>query len=362
MRGSTLIAAALLLGGCDTPCEEGPPGTICTVVGTGEAGFSGDFGPPSEATLFRPIDVELDGEGRLWILDWSNHRVRRVEDEAIRSIVGTQWPGDGPLDGGEDDPVGVPGSTVSLNHPTDLVFDPLTGDGLLSAWHNHKLRWIDPGDRVGIVAGGDPGYAGDGGPASGALLEYPHSAVTDGEVVWFLDNGNGRLRRIREDVVQTVAGTGEVEFNGDGLGSEVALGLPDGGGEGFQPGGRIRFASDGTLLLAEPLHGRVRRFDPATQQVTTLVGGDDGVELLYPNDVLERDGALWIVDRDAHAVLRVDLQDLDVTAVAGGNGAGYEGDGGPADEASLRSPTGLAWSEDGLWIADMENHVVRRVL
>jgi hypothetical protein len=361
MRGWTLLAISLWLAGCAAPCEEGPAGTICTVVGSGEAGYGGDGGAAIDARLFHPIDVEFDDTGRMWILDWSNHRVRRVQQGEIRTVVGTQWPGDGPLEGGERDADGVAGATVSLNHPTDLVFNPLTGDAVLAAWHNHKLRWIGADDRVGILAGGEPGYTGDGGPAEEALLEYPHSVATDGEVVWFLDNGNGRIRRLRGGIAQTVAGTGESDFNGDGGASAVNLGLPDGSGEGFQPGGRIRFAEDGTLWIAEPLHGRVRRFDPATQEITTVLGGDDGVELQFPNDVLERDGLLYVLDRDAHVVLRVDLDDLDVEVVAGGNGEGYDGDGGLAVDATLRKPAGFGWS-DGLWIADTENHVIRRVL
>ena len=68
-----------------------------------------------------------------------------------------------------------------------------------------------------------------------------------------------------------------------------------------------------------------------------------------------------MLDRDAHVVLRVDLDDLDVEVVAGGNGEGYDGDGGLAVDATLRKPAGFGWS-DGLWIADTENHVIRRVL
>jgi DNA-binding beta-propeller fold protein YncE len=365
MRCLVSAVAAIQLAACAANiCAEGETGDICTVVGTGEAGFAGDGGPALEATLFHPIDVELDGQGRVWVLDWSNHHIRRVENDVLEAVVGTGWPGDGTVEGGEDAPAGVSGERVSLNHPTDLVFDPVTGEGLLAAWHNHKVRWIDPAtDRVGILVGGDPGYSGDGGPPEDALLDYPHSLVSDGETLWILDNGNRRLRRVAADIIDTVAGNGGLAFDGDGPGLEVALGVPDGGGEGFQPGGRVRLDEEGAVLLAEPLHGRIRRFDPETGELATLVGGDDGVVLAYPNDVFARDGFLFVVDRDDHAVLKIDLDDYDVETIAGGLGPGYSGDGGPASEAHLNQPAGFAFDEHGsIWIADYGNHVVRRVM
>src|SRR5262245_873530 len=140
--------AACCLASCTPPPAHEPTtcaeksGVACVLVGTGEAGFSGDDEPARKTRLYSPLDVEFAPDGTMWILDWNNHRIRTLEaDGTLRTRVGTVLPGDGDPDQADLTEAGAPGDTVSLNHPTDLAFMP---DGTLyfAAWHNFKIRTL----------------------------------------------------------------------------------------------------------------------------------------------------------------------------------------------------------------------------
>ena len=147
------------------------PGTICTWAGTGDAGFNGDGHTLLASTLYWPVDLAFTHSNTPYILDWNNHRVRRVTgDNTLTTAIGTDFIGDGPYDESDQSLPGAPGGEVHLNHPTHIL--PLNdGTLLLTSWHNHKLRIYDPHtDRVHIIAGSGPGFAGDGEPARDAHL------------------------------------------------------------------------------------------------------------------------------------------------------------------------------------------------
>src|SRR5919198_1168836 len=140
------------------PCDAGAD-TICTWAGTGKAAYSGELEPRDATALYWPVKVRFGPDGRAYILDWNNHRVRRAEPNgAVATVIGTSTIGDGPDFGDELSPPGVPGTLVNLNHPTDLAFLP-DGTALLAAWHNHKLRRWDPMTELAYVAcGRGPGF------------------------------------------------------------------------------------------------------------------------------------------------------------------------------------------------------------
>jgi len=370
LRAAQAALVALLAGCAGAPdCLE--PGDICTVVGTGAAGFNGDGNPPLESDLYRPISVTFDAAGAMYFLDWNNHRLRVIDgDGLVQTAVGSLIPGDGPQDGREEGD-GAPGHEVPMNHPTDLAW---AGDQLLLAvWHNHKIRAYDPASHlVTIVAGSEPGFAGDGEDAATALLEYPGAVEVDPEGrIWVVDNDNGRLRVIEDGVIQTVVGSGTLGFNGDGRPLlETDLGLPPGRGEGFEPGGGIAIDDDGIVWLAESLTHRVRRIDVVAGDITTIAGtgepgwdGDGaGAAVDYPHDVaIGPDGGLWFSDSHNHRVRRV--VDGEVETMVGSGEEDFAGDGGPALEAAMGRPAGLAFDAEGhLYIADQDNHRIRKVL
>jgi sugar lactone lactonase YvrE len=350
------------------------PGSIHTVAGTGRPGFNGDGLPARESSLFWPDDIALSPSGELCILDWNNHRVRlRRPDGTLLTVMGSDRSGDG--DGDVAD--------AYINHPTNVAWDA-EGRIVVACWHNHKIKRVETDGTVRTIAGGDPGFAGDGGPADQALLRLPSSivALADGSLV-VLDSGNQRVRRIDPGGrIETVAGTGERGYTGDGGPALAAsFAFPDDGSA--TPGGKLAVDGEGGILIADAGNHVVRRIDPGGA-IATIAGtgapgysGDGGpaanAMLHAPVDVaVAPDGSVYIADRDNRRVRRV-RPDGTIETVAGGHehetGAGehthdpFDGDGGPAATAPLRLPSGIEIDQSGnLYIADTGSHTIRVVV
>ncbi|GIW41420.1 MAG: hypothetical protein KatS3mg076_1997 [Candidatus Binatia bacterium] len=361
-------------------------GTICTYAGTGEEGFNGDGRHRLETMLYWPVDIEFTPSGRIYVLDWNNHRVREIQpDGTLRTVVGTDFVGDGPPDLSDLTEPGAPGTTVDLNHPTDVLELP-DGRLVLMAWHNHKIRLYDPETgRVRVLVGAEAGFRGDGGPARDALLNQPPHASFDARGNLFvLDQRNERIRVIRhfasllgEGTIETVAGTGEAGFNGDGPALETLFHFPT--GPNPEPSGGIAVGPDGAVYFADTLNHRIRKLvfsdaDFRDGRVVTVAGtgepgfsGDGGpaieARLRFPQDLeFGPDGKLYFADAENHRIRRIDLDTGTIETVAGTGEPGFSGDGGPATAARLDRPFGVAFDAAGdLYIADTYNGRVRKV-
>jgi len=370
------------------PCT-GVVGSICTYAGTGGTGFSGDGENRLDTVLYWPFDLEFLSNGRRILLDWNNHKVREIlPDDTLKTLVGSDFVGDGPPDLSDLDLTsGADGLTVDLNHPTDIQELP-DGDILFVAWHNHKLRVIDSGDgRVRVVFGLTPGgfpMPGDGVIAKNARANQPSHAVLDPQGnLFFIDQRNQRIRVLKDfanlrenSIVQTVVGTGVRGFNGDGLATNVQLSFPTGGNP--EPGGGIALDSLGRLWFSDTNNNRIRRVDFFDQNfggiVTTVAGtgeaaygGDGGpalgAKLNFPGDMeFGPDLNLYFVDTNNNRVRMLDLTDGTITTIAGTGEKGYGGDAGPAVDAKLNRPFGVAFDLEGdLYISDTFNSRVRKV-
>ena len=365
----TLPAAAL-----GKPPRKGPPGTVDTYAGTGVSAFTGDGKPALETDFYWPQDVTVQPEtGLLYVVDWNNHRIRRVEDDGtVRTVIGVGELGD----------TNGPALEVRMNHPTDAAFNPADFDLYVATWHTDKVKRL-LGATNELVAVNKPNgkrtFSGDGGPVSEAELNLPSSVKFDAAGNMFIaDAGNERVRRVDREtqVITTIVGTGVAGFSGDGgQGVDATLNLPV--GQSAQPAGRICLdPTDAWLYIADTDNHRVRRLNIATGLIDTYGGngtqgfaGDGGpataASLNSPVDV-DCDGAgnLFVCDRDNHAVRRVDLATGVITTVAGiGGTAGFDGDGGPAAAARLNVPCGIFVDRatGRLFVADTFNSVVRVV-
>ncbi len=182
----------------------GLTGKVTRVAGTSEAGFSGDGGPGKNAVLNAPSRLVLDGKGNLYIADTGNHRVRRLDvDGTISTVAGNGTGGYGG-DGG-------PGNSALLNAPTALALDG-QGRLYIADAGNNRVRRVDLDGSISTVAGsGKEGFAGDGAAATDAQLRHPNGVWVDGSGILFIsDSDNHRIRQVGTDgVIQTVAGTGE---------------------------------------------------------------------------------------------------------------------------------------------------------
>jgi DNA-binding beta-propeller fold protein YncE len=380
-----LAAIALAAAGAGCGVDPGPAcasGKICTWAGNGEPAFWGDGQDRREAMLYWPMDLAFAPapDGRAYVLDWQNHRIRRVNaDDTFETVLGTSDIGDGPDSGDERTAPGVLGTTCNLNHPTDLTF-AADGTLVIAAWHNHKIRRLDPNTGMEeVVSGAGPGFMGDGMPALGALLSMPKSVVVSPitGAIYLADTRNFRVRRIGTDgVIDTVVGGAQAGFAGDGGPPSEALLYFQMASDNPEPGGALAIDSQDRLYIADTENQRIRRVDFVANTIETIAGngtagfsGDGGpateASLAWPRDLAYdgADGVLYIADTDNHRVRAVDLATGIITTVAGNGDATYGGDGGPPTAASLKRPWGITLDPAGnLYIADTKNNRIRLVM
>ena len=209
------------------------------------------------------------------------------------------------------------------------------------------------------------GFVGDGGTATNAGLANPRYVIRDRNGNTFIsDTYNHRIRKVTPaGVITTFAGTGIAGFNGDGRQAKTAtLSYPNG----------IIFDSAGNMILADEANNRIRRIS-RSGIISTIAGtgvagysGDGGpatlAELNQPwSLIMDATGNLYFSDAANQVVRKIDTTGI-ITTVAGNGIAGYGGDGGPAIQASLNTPSGVAVDTIGnLYIADRFNHRVRIV-
>lgn len=361
-----------------SPCPE-QSGHACVWLGSGEEGFNGDGHDRLETDIYWSMDMAFAEDGTPWFIDWNNHLIRKVlPDQTVATVVGWTdpiFPGDGTGDASEKSALGADGALVKLNHPTELL---AADDGaiLVMAWHNHKLRRIDPDtSQVTIVAGAGAGFAGDEGPCSKALFKQPKALTGDENGnLYISDQQNFRVRRIDPDgVITTIAGDGMKGSAGDG-GPALMAQLDWEIGSNPEPSGGLA-VGDGKLYVADTLSHRVRVVDLETGDIETLAGtgdagysGDDGpaLEATFnaPRELeLGPDGSLYVADTDNHVIRAVDLETGVVRTVAGTGEAGKDAtDGKLATETMLARPFGLEFDREGnLYVMDTLNSRILKV-
>lgn len=261
---------------------------------------------------------------------------------------------------------GGPATAARLGYPVGIA---VTSDGgFLIADAAGVVRRVVPEGIISTVAGSLPSgagrdYGGDLGPATSALLSGP-AAIAMTADGGFLITGGNRVRRVAPDgIISTVAGGGESGFAGDG-GPATAARLDD-------PAG-LAVTADGGFLIADSMNGRVRRVAP-DGTISTVAGngqhgfaGDGGpataAQLNNPSGIaVTADGGFLIADTTNARVRRV-APDGRISTVAGNGKVGFAGDGGPATAAQLSGPSAVAVTPDGgFLIADTYNNRIRRV-
>ncbi len=193
-------------------------GTITTVIGNGVTGYSGDGGQATAAKLAFPLGIAMDGSGNIYVADANNNVVRKVTPAGIISTFAGNGAGKYSGDGG-------PATSASLNIPSDVAVDG-AGNVYIADAGNNRVRKVS-GGTITTVAGTDTnGYAGDGGPASSATLNYPWGLTTDPEGnVYIADRVNNRVRMIESGAplgAVTLRGSSPV-VNGASFASNVAI-------------------------------------------------------------------------------------------------------------------------------------------
>ncbi|MDM8522467.1 SBBP repeat-containing protein [Desulfococcaceae bacterium HSG8] len=219
-------------------------GNISTVAGDGTRGFGGDGGPATSASLYYPIGVAFDSAGNLFIADWYNHRIRKVDATTgnISTVAGNGTGGSGG-DGG-------PATSANLNEPIGVTFDS-AGNLFIADYKNNRIRKVDA--TTGNISTG--GSGGDGGPATSASLYYPTGVVFDNAGNLFIaDQWNHRIRKVDATTgnISTVAGNDTGGVGGDG-GPATSANL-------HNPTGVV-FDNAGNLLISDRSNHRIRKVE-----------------------------------------------------------------------------------------------------
>jgi sugar lactone lactonase YvrE len=294
------------------------------------------------ADLVEPFRAALEREGSLVIANGRGHDVLRLVDGRLVRIAGNG------RDGFEED--GVPATSTAVGFPIDAAVGP---DGDVYVVSAHRVRRIDAASgTISTIAGtGVDGYAGDGGPATAALLDGPVAVAVDAHADLFIAEAAGRIRYVdgAMGVISTYAGIGRQQSSGDG-GPATAAGID-------RPHG-IAVGPDGDLYVADTYGGRVRRIDWTTRTITSVASG-----LSLPVHVaVAPDGTVFFAEAPANAVSRFGPGGGVVTRVLGTGRAGSTGDGGPAVRAQVNEPTGVAVAADGtIYVAEVDGRRIRRI-
>lgn len=354
-----LFTAPVLAISCgDTVLIQGDsPGIISTVAGGGD-GRAETGSVAYEVRIKRPHQVIGGDGGDFTILETSEHRILHVDARGIvERIAGGDTYGFAG-DGGD-------ARDALLRSPQGFCIDR-QGNMYIADTFNHRVRKVDTSGIIRTIAGSDSaGFTGDGGPATEARIYKPADVTVDqfGKV-YFSDQGNNRIRMVDTDgTIQTICGTGDFSFNGEGIRAvEANVFIPSG----------IDSDDQGNIYVAVTGHHMIRKID-TSGRIRTVAGsgvptfsGDGetavGASLNSPTDVfLTGDGSFYIADQRNHRVRFVDANGI-IATVAGNGEIGYNGDGLFATEAWLNFPTGVALDGfNNLYIADKDNFRIRRI-
>ena len=383
-------------------------GIITTIAGDGTHSFGGDYGPASQSSLAYPTDVIVDSGGIVYIADRNNNRIRKIDQlGVITTFMGTsgkEFNGDNEI-----------AAETTLHLPFALAF---RGEELLLVVDRNHFRVREvklQGNQVETVAGnGKFLFRGDGGPGGGATLDAPSGIIVDsnGDVL-FADRLHQRVRKIGpKGIIQTVIGNGKQGGEGNGgPASEAALHLPevltvdredniyitqrsgngwiirksdaegvithfagngtqgntgDGGpavDASFHTISDITTDKEGNVYIADSINRNIRKVD--LQGIISTIAEESlavlGAEV-HPNGiVIDKAGNIFFSDSGSSKLYRIGLDGI-ITPIAGTGDFKDHGDGGPALEAGLRSPGGLAIGPDGaLHVAEQTTHRIRRI-
>jgi sugar lactone lactonase YvrE len=393
-------------------------GIISTYAGNGTRGYSSDDIPATSAELSSPIGLAFDTSGNLFIADAGNFRIRKVDTAGIITTVA----GDGiPGYSGS----GVPATTTGLGTPYAVAADD-KGNLYIADWSNSLILKVDTAGIITTIAGdGTPGYSGDGGPATAASINYHNGVTADTSGnVYFSDAHNSRVRKIdTAGIITTVAGNGIAGYGGDGGTADSAefcqpsgltmdmtgnIYIPDdwnnrvrkftvGGavttiagqnglfGEGYNAVNaelsvpyNVAVDAAGNIYVADYYNSRIRKIDPVTGDIITTVCGDgisgaydgysgdggpaDSARIFFPAAVaVDLAGNLYIADQSNNRIRMVDTSGI-ITTIAGNGVAGYYGDGGLATAAELSGSYGVAVDNSGnVYVADRDNYRIRKI-
>ncbi|HZQ50266.1 MAG TPA: fibronectin type III domain-containing protein [Candidatus Dormibacteraeota bacterium] len=432
-----------------------PAGNLHTLAGTGVPGYAGDGGPATSAEFGRVLGLACDGTN-LYISDSDNGRVRVIYpdgqiatwfsgfsfptgmvevrpgvidvsdgglDNSVWQLSGTsikRIAGTGTLGVGGD---GGPATSASLADPRGLTIDS-SGNLYIADTGSSRIRVVNSAGVINTIVGqGYPGFSGDGGLASAALLNEPTDVAigrnTDGtpgnSVLYIADGSNFRIREVTlggTPQISTIAGNGTPSLGGDGgEATRAELNVPsavafDASGNEYvadsfneairrvaadglittaigsglvganditpsqpftmnDPSG-VAVGPDGDVYVIDSGNNSLLDYQPATGSVVAIIGYIySGVGLAAPTGLaVDAKNDIFIADTGDNRIVEVpgDGTSHQAFVLAGTGTAGYSGDGSAAGAAQLNAPRGVALDGHGdLYVSDTGNNVIRKI-
>ncbi|MFP5041021.1 T9SS type A sorting domain-containing protein [Parasediminibacterium sp. JCM 36343] len=370
-------------------------GIISTVAGNASSGYSGDGGLAVSAQLYTPSGITVDAIGNLYIADLFNHRIRKVDVNGIISTVAGNGTTGYSGDGGQ-------ATSAELSEPLGVAVDTL-GNLYIADFGDNRIRKVNKTGIISTVAGNSTrGFGGDGNAATLALFSEPNGIAVDKfGSLYIADNDNYRIRKVNiNGIVSTIAGDGTFKFSGDGRAATTAeLSRPSAvtfdtkGNEYIYDSWNYCVRKITTNGIISTIIGNGHASDQILNQGNdalatdkagnVFIGNDNLINKITPDGTIsiiagvssfgfsgdggpaikaqlfgissiafDAYGNMYFSDGGNYRIRKVDITGI-ISTVVGTGISGFSGDGGSATVAELNSPKGIAIDRTGnLYIVD----------
>ena len=329
-----------------------PSGIISTCAGSGLYGDFGDTGPATAAQISTPTSVAVHSSGNMYISDAVNSVIRRVNPSGVITTFAGKHTGGFSGDGG-------PASAAYLNNPMEVVTDA-AGNLYIADANNNRIRKINTSGIISTIAGNViAGFSGDGSAATAAELNNPVSVKVDvSGNIYISDKSNTRIRKVNTSgIINTIAGQDTIGFSGDGgMATAAKFMSPQG----------IANDLSGNIYVADGFNDRIRKVTPAGI-ITTFAGGAGGslpataIAINPWGITTDATGNLFVADPDNNRICKINPSGS-LTTVAGFNTQNGTDIDGPITTGEFAYPTGVAVDGSGnIYFTDDYNYFIRKV-
>jgi RHS repeat-associated protein len=337
-------------------------GYIKTIVGTGgTCGFAGDGGLATSARLCYPQGVAVDGSGNVYIADYGNHSIRKVTASTgvISTVAGIGGSGGYSGDGGQ-------ATSAQLALPMAVAIDS-SGNMYIADYGNDLIRKVNSSGVISTFAGtyNSKGYTGDGGAATSAQLNNPIGVAVDASGnVYIVDSANNAIRKVTVStgIISTYEGGPNASCYGNCPATNAVLNYPY--DVAVDASGNVYTSEYWGGLIAE-VTASTEIMNIVAGVGSLGYSGDDGpatsAHLNYPAGVaVDAHGNVYIVDSANLRIRKVTASTGVINTIAGNGTAGYTGDGGLATDAEINYSNGAAVDASGnFYFADVSDNVIR---